>query len=244
MLNLLIIDDNLYYSKNLINIIMENDSEYKIYKILINGKEAFDTIINEKEKIDIILLDLNIPKCNGLEILERIKQNNLKKYLSSIIVISGRLDMIAKLKNNPYLYTFINKTQGFEQILRTIHELSEFKKESNIENKIKEQLKLLKFSNKLIGTKYLYDAILLILRNEDLYQKSLKQDIYPIIAKKYNVSAHNIKCNINNATVLMNCECEKNIVMNYFGFFDKKAEAKPKQVIEEIINKIKNDDLI
>lgn len=32
--------------------------------------------------------------------------------------------------------------------------------------------------------------------------------------------------------------------MNYFGFFDKKAEAKPKQVIEEIINKIKNDDVI
>ena len=74
MLNLLIIDDNLYYSKNLINIIMENDSEYKIYKILTNGKEAFDTIINEKEKIDIILLDLNIPKCNGLEILERINR--------------------------------------------------------------------------------------------------------------------------------------------------------------------------
>ena len=68
--------------------------------------------------------------------------------------------------------------------------------------------------------------------------KDLKNYVYPIVAKKHNVSVHNVKCNINNATVMMNCECEKRIIMEYFGYFDEKAEVKPKQVIETILNKV------
>lgn len=244
MINLLIIDDNLYYSKTLINMIAENNSNFKLYKILTNGKEALDTIINEKDFIDIILLDLKMPILNGLELLKEIHYKELYSYKNSIIVISGEAEMIAKLRNNPYIYSFIYKTQGFSRILDSINELAKLKEENkeNLEEKIKNELKLLKFSDKLVGTKYLYEAILLISQNPNLYMKDLKNYIYPIIAKKYNVSVHNIKCNINNATIIMNCDCEKRIIMNYFGFFDEKAEVKPKQVIEAIFKKVLYDN--
>ena len=48
----------------------------------------------------------------------------------------------------------------------------------------------------------------------------------------------NIKYNINNATTIMNCDCQKDIIMKYFNFSNTKTEVKPKQVIETILKKI------
>ena len=73
-MNLLVIDNNLYYSKNLI---IENNPQNRIYKILTNGEEALNTITNKSEKIDIILLDLKILKYNGIELLEEMKTRTI-----------------------------------------------------------------------------------------------------------------------------------------------------------------------
>lgn len=39
----------------------------------------------------------------------------------------------------------------------------------------------------------------------------------------------------------MNCDCEKKIITEYFKFTNTSAEAKPKQVINTILDKIKKD---
>lgn len=62
--------------------------------------------------------------------------------------------------------------------------------------------------------------------------------IYFIIALRHKKTSHNIKCNINNATTIMNCDCQKDIIMKYFNFSNTKTEVKPKQVIETILKKI------
>lgn len=240
MINLLIVDDNLYFSKKLINFITDNNSQIRLYKVLTNGREALNIITKAKEHIDIILLDLKMPSFDGLKLLEEIKDRNLEEYKNSIIVISGIVDMISQIRDNQYVYTFIHKSQIFEKILDCLNEIIKIKekKENDLEEKIKKELKFLKYSDRLVGTKYLYEAILLISKKQELYMKDLKNYIYPIIAKNHNVSVHNVKCNINNATTIMNCDCEKSIIMNYFCFFDEKTEVKPKQVIEQVFRKI------
>lgn len=242
MFNILVVDDNLNYSKNLINFLLKNNSHIKLIGIASNGKEALNYLTSREYTIDIILLDLKLPYYTGIEIVNKLKEQNLYKYNHSIIVISGEVPLLSSLINETYIYSYINKVGGFEKILDELNNLIESKSkeynETYLQGKILKELKYLNYNDKFVGTKYLLEAITLIVENQSLDTTNLKRDVYPIIASRHNKTVHNIKCNINNATVVMNCDCKKDIVMRYFQFSDSKSEAKPKQVIDAILNKI------
>ena len=63
----------------------------------INGEEALELLINEKYYPDIILLDLNMPKINGIEFLEILKNNESIKFIPTIILTtsSNEKDLLA-----------------------------------------------------------------------------------------------------------------------------------------------------
>ena len=82
-----------------------------------NGLEAIEKLTNNK--IDIILLDLVMPLCNGYEVLEKIK--NLRKYDESCIVISGNIQDIYKLKNNCIVHKILYKVSGLDRIVEEIN---------------------------------------------------------------------------------------------------------------------------
>ena len=240
MVNILIIDDNMHYSKNLINFLFQRNPVIRLISMITDGKEAIKYLSNKNNTTDIILLDMNLPYFSGSEILKFLDNNNLEQYTDSVIAISGEINYIPYLRNNKYIYTFINKLQGFEKILEEINNLSDRKQleTMNKKNVILKELNLLKFNEKFVGTKYLLEAITIIMENYKYREYNLNRDIYPIIANKYNKTVNNIKCNINNATTIMNCDCEKNILMKYFTFYNINSEAKPKQVIDAIIKKV------
>ena len=127
MLNMLVVDDNLYFAKVLINNIVQINPDLRLCMIATDGKEALNAI-NTKD-IDLILLDLKIPIYNGLDIIEYLVTHNKNSYCNSIIVISGENDMILKIRNNPLIYSYINKGSGMESILREINQLISIKKE-------------------------------------------------------------------------------------------------------------------
>lgn len=123
MVNVLVVEDNFHYLKNLINILSDTNSKVKLYKISTDGKEAIDIIKNQKNNIDIILLDLKLPKCDGIQILNYMESNKLVKFENSVIVISGEMDLILQIRNNPYLFSYIAKTSGIDKILMEIENL-------------------------------------------------------------------------------------------------------------------------
>lgn len=242
MFNILVINDNLRYSKNLINFILKNNSSIKLIGIASNGKEALNYLTSKEYNIDIILLDLKLPYYNGIKLLENLKMQNLSNYDQSIIVISAETSLLSSIINEKCIYSYINKIEGFEKILNELNNLIELKtnqyNEIYLQDKILKELKYLNYNDKFIGTKYLLEAITLIAKNTFFNSTNLKRDVYPIIASKHKKTVHNIKCNINNATVIMNCDCKKEVIMQYFHFNDKKSEAKPKQVIDTILSKL------
>lgn len=243
MINLLVVEDNLEYSKKLINFLLNNNDMIKLIYMASDGGEALEYLKNEKNKIDIIILDLKIPRINGIEILKKLEINKKDKYKNSIIILSGQNDMLAMVRNNKFIYSYINKIDGFKEVLNEINNLIKAKidDEDIIEQKILNELKYLKYNDKLIGTKYLLESISILAKNPQLNTDNLRKNVFPIIAIKYKKTIQNIKSNINNATILMNCDCEKEIIMEYFKFTNTSAEAKPKQVINTILDKIKKD---
>ena len=169
MLNMLVVDDNLYFAKVLINNIVQINPDLRLCMIATDGKEALNAI-NTKD-IDLILLDLKIPIYNGLDIIEYLVTHNKNSYCNSIIVISGENDMILKIRNNPLIYSYINKGSGMESILREINQLISIKKEQikkeNLNNQRKQLIRQqintalseICYANKYDGTKYLSDTI-------------------------------------------------------------------------------------
>lgn len=125
MLNMLVVEDDIYFSKLLINETIQSNKALRLCMIATDGNEALEII--RKEKIDIILLDLNLPKCNGLEILDFLNKNLKDEYLSSVIVISCREDMIREIIDNPLVYAYISKVQGIDSIIEKVNNISKEK---------------------------------------------------------------------------------------------------------------------
>ena len=65
MINILVADDNLYFSMNLINYINKNNESIRVCCIAKDGKEALK-MLNEEKNIDIVLLDYKMPLCDRL----------------------------------------------------------------------------------------------------------------------------------------------------------------------------------
>ena len=69
------------------------DHEYKLH-VAYNGKEALTMLRQEEEELkpDVILLDLNMPKMNGLEFLEEIRKDPFLKDLNVFIMTTSSED--------------------------------------------------------------------------------------------------------------------------------------------------------
>jgi len=77
MVNILIADVNIFFAKKLMEYINRNN-ELKVVAIAVDGKEKLK-LLNNRNDIDIFLLDLKMPKYNGLEVLERINEEKKAK---------------------------------------------------------------------------------------------------------------------------------------------------------------------
>ncbi len=72
-INLLIADDHPIFRRSLVRLISLFNRNFTFYEVG-NGFEALQVI--EKEKIDLILLDIQMPKMNGIECLREVKQRS------------------------------------------------------------------------------------------------------------------------------------------------------------------------
>ena len=83
-INVAIVDDN-ERMVNLLEDILKEDSEIEVVGKSENGLDAVDMI--KETKPDVVLLDLIMPKLDGLGVMEKIKKDtDLKKNPSFIII--------------------------------------------------------------------------------------------------------------------------------------------------------------
>jgi len=95
-LKILLIEDDTIELMKLNRAMLSLNMNHKVTEA-INGEEALDLLLNEKYYPDIILLDLNMPKINGIEFLEILKNNESIKFIPTIILTtsSNEKDLLA-----------------------------------------------------------------------------------------------------------------------------------------------------
>ena len=238
MYNLLIIDDDIYFVKNLVNILLYRIPQLRLVNIATNGVEACEYVYNKN--IDIILLDLTIPKLSGIQVLEKIRKdaefNNVK-----ILVISGNLKKYNELVNYK-VDGIYSKPVESDVIVESIKNIIDKLDNESVINKYQDivfkELLSLKYNTNHNGTKYLKDCILYVIQqNDENLLDNLEKNLYQIVGKHYGKSVKNIKNNIVKATNSMYFECDMNYLLRYFGY-SVDIKPTPKVVISTIVSKV------
>jgi CheY-like chemotaxis protein len=87
-LKILLIEDDTIELMKLNRAMLSLNMNHKVTE-LNNGEDALELLLNEEYYPDIILLDLNMPKINGIEFLSILKTNESLKFIPTIILTTS-----------------------------------------------------------------------------------------------------------------------------------------------------------
>lgn len=88
-MNILFIEDDKIETMKMQRTVSKMASNYTITEAK-NGEEALKLLETNKRLPDIILLDLNMPRMNGIEFLKILKANDSYKYLPTIVLTTSQ----------------------------------------------------------------------------------------------------------------------------------------------------------
>lgn len=127
-LNILLIEDN----EGDILLTTEAFEESKIVnsiRVITDGKQAvdfFETLDNKHETPDLVLLDINLPKMSGHEVLMYIKNSDRYKQIPVIMLTtsSAEKDIIQSYKSHVNCY--ITKPIDVDEFMNAITKIEDF----------------------------------------------------------------------------------------------------------------------
>lgn len=96
-----------------------------------DGQEALDYIFkkNSFENVttpDLILLDLNLPKVNGIDVLDAIKKNDKTTSIPVVILTSSKAEEDIVKSYQLHANSYITKPLDFNQFLEIVKQINQF----------------------------------------------------------------------------------------------------------------------
>lgn len=112
----------------------ENFKDAKIHNnlhVVVNGVEAMAFLRHEGKyaaavRPDLILLDLNIPKKNGREVLEEIKRDDALKRIPVVVLTSSKADEDIIAAYNLHANCYITKPVDLNQFIKVVRSIEDF----------------------------------------------------------------------------------------------------------------------
>lgn len=223
MIQVMIADDNLDLN-NLCCNILSKDKDIQIISSTLDGESTLKDYMQLKP--DVLLLDLDLPKMNGIDIINNICLDETEKKKNNIIIISGNTELRYNLFNTSKIFRIMPKPVDFNDVISTIKEIAT---ENNyipiVEKEIRNFLFSLNFNLYADGTIYLIDAIKLGSENIRLVRNI--KTLYDEVAELHSTSSNTIKCGIRNAIETMNHNTTKHEINKIFHInYDKKMTPK------------------
>ena len=87
-LQILLIEDDTIEIMKFNRVLSSLEAKHSITEVH-NGEDALELLQNSESLPDIILLDLNMPKMNGIEFLTALKANDLLKFIPTVILTTS-----------------------------------------------------------------------------------------------------------------------------------------------------------
>lgn len=231
--SLMIIEDNVNIIENIYRMIEKTKLNVNILKTISNGDEALASILEYNPQI--ILLDLNLPKINGIYIINELTKMQRKNI--DVIIISGEIELINKLSivNNDIIKKILVKPFSYNDLIKAILEIIKNNELNKDLEKITNYLERFNFNKRSIYYKCLVQCMEEIL-NEYKMINDFEGDLYKKIAKRNNMrSEKNVKWGIEKLINSMIKYTDKEILNEYFPY----DTPTPKMFMKEVIDKVK-----
>ena len=229
MIKVMIAEDNIFISKNCFKF-LTNDKDIKVISCAYDGEETIKEYF--KLQPDVLLLDLDMPKINGLDIINTIGRFTEERKKCNIIVVSGSTEHLYKLYNTAQVFRVIPKPADLDYILTTIKEIPVKAKELN-QKELKEILAELRLNIFSSRVQQLITAI--SLAYEKPYLLNNIKDLYIEVAKIYNLSPKTIKWSIRTSIDTLNRSVSIDTLCSVFSLKFRPDTVTPKYFITLIV---------
>ena len=129
-IDILVVEDNSGDAR----LIREVLNEHKIFNTLFivnDGVEAMNFLLNkgkykDSPKPDLIILDLNLPKKDGREVLAEIKENDDLKRIPVVIMTISQAEADILKSYNLHANCYVTKPIDLNQFIKVIKSIEEF----------------------------------------------------------------------------------------------------------------------
>lgn len=240
-LNVAIADDNERIME-LLEEIVNGDEELKLVGKASDGEEMCK-IIAEKEP-DVVLLDLIMPKMDGLSVMECINNNkNLKKSPNFIVITAIGQESITKDAFQMGASYYIMKPFHNETVLSRIKAIqkemkasqkentnifvkSEITNEKSLENRVTDMIHEIGIPAHIKGYHYLRDSILMAIDDMDVLN-AITKILYPTVAKKHQTTSSRVERAIRHAIEVAWSRGKLDTLEELFGYTVSNGKGKP-----------------
>ena len=246
MIRILMIDDNV----RLIGAVKEyfkNNEEIKITMEAHDGLEGFEMVKNNQDDYDMILLDLIMPKKDGIYVLEQMKENEINKKV--IVETSYNASEVIRQVSEFGVSYFVLKPFELVDLEKKILDIFKKKDEksidfynSNLQVSISKMLHNLGIPSHIKGYQFLRDAVHLVFENPDMIG-GITKELYPELAEKYNTTVSRVERAIRHAVEVSWNRGDLKLMETIFGHSVDIDKAKPtnSEFIVTIADKLRLD---
>ena len=238
-LNVAIADDN-ERMLNLLGEIVESDKDLKLVGKARNGEDIYH-IIRDKQP-DVVLLDLIMPKMDGISVMEMIGADKTVKKQPNFIIVTAigqeRITEDAFEKGAAY---YILKPFRNETILQRIKSSGHAEKsvtpytdytvyaepsEEDLETQVTELLHEIGIPAHIKGYHYLRDAIIMAVEDMDVLN-AITKVLYPTVAKMHQTTASRVERAIRHAIEVAWSRGKLDTLDHLFGYTVSTGKGKP-----------------
>ncbi len=225
--------------------VVRQDEDFQIIGVARNGEEVCQ-IIRDKEP-DIVLLDIIMPKLDGLGVLEKIKKDKELTKVPAFIVISaiaqervtenafelGASYYILKPFEGSVVLSRIRQVggRGSQHILEkrgvlSACEVSPVNRPHNLEADVTDIIHEIGVPAHIKGYQYLRDAIMMSVDDHEMLNSITKQ-LYPSIAKRHKTTPSRVERAIRHAIEVAWSRGKMDTINDLFGYTVSYGKGKP-----------------
>lgn len=239
MIRVMVADDNIDLN-NMYCKFLTKDKDIKIISQTTDGQKTLEEY--QELNPDLLLLDLEMPKINGLEIINYLSKDPNEKNKKNIIVISGKAETRANLWNMSKVYMSFSKPVDFDLILEQIHD---FIKEKELKNREISEREIVTFLHSINAKSHQKNTLLLIKAIAIAYKKPFLlrniNDLYQYIGNKENLSSTGVQWSIRNSIRNINKNIPEDKLKTIFHLPDFDRSITPKYFFDSTIKYLKNN---
>lgn len=245
-IRVLMIDDN----ENLVEMVKEyfkKDKQISIDLVAYDGLSGIMMIEDKQDQYDIILLDLIMPKKDGMYVLEEMKKRNIKKNI--IVQTSYNSPEVIRDVSEYGVNYFILKPFELTDLHKRIIDVSKVKEKdnkninihhNNLQISITKVLHELGIPSHIKGYQYIREAIGIIYDRPETIG-GITKELYPELASKYDTTVSRVERAIRHAIEVSWNRGSWDLMEEIFGHSVDIDKAKPtnSEFIVTIADKLK-----